>query len=78
MVRMQQQLRGLINPEKNVVPLHLDPVTRSPALKHWLGDWLGTKEEELRVWAPSEWPYNGQARGSNEWNKFRQSSLCQC
>ena len=66
--RGERQLRGLIDPEQNVVPLHLDPIQRSPVLKHWLGDWLGTSQEELRYCAPFDWPCNGHMPGLKIWS----------
>lgn len=43
-----------------VVPLHLDPITRSPGLVTWVRFWAG---EDACVATPEDWFYNAQQSG---------------
>jgi hypothetical protein len=64
--RGELQLGSLLDKAACNVPLHLDPLTRSPALKEWLEDWLG--EESLDICSPEDWFYRGHFGGTKIWS----------
>jgi hypothetical protein len=65
LLRGELHLGGLLGKMENVVPLHLDPMTRSAALGSWLESWLG---EIPDVCTPKDWFYQGHKPGKKVWS----------
>jgi hypothetical protein len=66
--RGERQLRGLIDPAKNTVPLHLHPIERSPVLLCWVANWTGVPVAALDVCAPVDRPHRGHMPGLKVWS----------
>jgi hypothetical protein len=66
--RGELQLGSLLDTSTQVVPLHLDPITRTKGgLSTWVWDWTGLDAKLLPVATPIDWMHQAHLPGSWIW-----------
>jgi len=73
--RGELQLGALLSDDSQLVPLHLDPLARSPLLLDWIRGWTGMGPAELRVAAPVDWPHEAHQSGFHLWSLHPAAAL---
>ena len=63
--RGELHIGALLNKEMINVPLHLDPISRSPKLLQWCQSW---SEPNMQAWTPLQWFHDAHQEGMGIWS----------